>query len=270
MGLEFLLKCKYGVIQYVLVKTLATVATAVLQPFGLYGEGEFTWFKGYAYVSTVMTFSQCWALYCLVFFYHATSEDLKHPVNWRPMGKFLCVKGVVFFTWWQGLLIEMLRSYHVIRDIGKWSGDDVASGLQDYLICVEMFCFAIAHSYTFTHLEYTPGSIAAGDGGEGNAGDERLLAGSDDDLSRYTYDTEDRRREHEDEDDYFYRAPPTIRTLDAPMGFRDAFWSSTSVPNEALSEIKRFRNGVEDRVRNEAEEEEKVGSVAMMQYAESL
>jgi len=32
----------------------------------------------------------------------------------------------------------------------------VTSGLQDYLVCVEMFCFAIAHKFTFTHLEYLP------------------------------------------------------------------------------------------------------------------
>jgi len=93
---------------------------------------------------------------CLVKFYHATHDNLASPVNWKPLGKFMCIKGVVFFTWWQGVAIAVLKSYDLIGDIGAWDVNDVANGLQDYLICVEMFCFAIAHSFTFTHLEYLP------------------------------------------------------------------------------------------------------------------
>ena len=274
MGLEFLLQCKRGVIQYVLIKTLATVATAALQPFQLYCEGEFGWDKGYTYISTVMTISQCWALYSLVLFYHATSENLRQPVDWHPMGKFLCVKGVVFFTWWQGLLIQLLRSQHIIGDIGTWSGDDVASGLQDYLVCVEMFCFAIAHAYTFTHLEYLPGhggGVRRGDGDEerllgngGGAAGGLDIGARDRNKAGYTYDELGEEGEEAD----FYK-PPTIRTLNAPMGFRDAFWSSTSVPNETLSEIKRFRNGVSDQVMNQSSELT-MTSMASMQYAESI
>jgi len=51
------------------------------------------------------------------------------------------------------------------------------------------------------------------------------------------YSFEDYGEEEEKED--FYK-PPTIRTLNARMEFLDAFWSSTSVPNETLNEIKRF------------------------------
>ena len=45
-----------------------------------------------------------------------------------------------------------------------------------------------------------------------------------------------------DDDDY---KPPTIRTLHAPMGFKNAFWSST-VPNETLNDIKKFSTGFSD------------------------
>jgi len=275
MGLEFLLQCKRGVIQYVLIKTIATIATAALEPFGLYCDGEFGWDKGYTYISTVITFSQCWALYCLVLFYHATSDNLRHPVNWRPMGKFLCVKGVVFFTWWQGLAIALLRSRGIIGDIGTWGGDDVASGLQDYLVCVEMFCFAIAHKFTFTHLEYLPGHNGGVEGRHRGGMEEQLLGSSDDDgggggvahrMDEAGYRFEDFGEEEEEED--FYKTP-TIRTLNAPMGFLDAFWSSTSVPNETLNEIKRFRNGVSDQVMNQSSELTAI-SMASMQYAESI
>eukprot|EP00591_Stephanopyxis_turris_P002353 CAMPEP_0195512042 /NCGR_PEP_ID=MMETSP0794_2-20130614/4151_1 /TAXON_ID=515487 /ORGANISM="Stephanopyxis turris, Strain CCMP 815" /LENGTH=216 /DNA_ID=CAMNT_0040639759 /DNA_START=669 /DNA_END=1319 /DNA_ORIENTATION=- len=132
-----------------------TILAAILEIFDFYGEGVLDWGKGYIYIAVVTNFSQMWALYCLVKFFNATKEDLRSPVNWHPVGKFLCIKGVVFFTWWQGLAIVILQDQGFIKDIGTWNADEVAKGLQDYLVCLEMLLFAVAHSYTFTHQEYS-------------------------------------------------------------------------------------------------------------------
>jgi len=78
--------------------------------------------------------------------------------------------------------------------------------------------------------------------------EERLLGSGDDDdgsggggiahcMDEAGYSFENSGEEEEKED--FYK-PPTIRTLNARMEFLDVFWSSTSVPNETLNEIKRF------------------------------
>jgi len=266
MGLEFMLQCKRGVLQYVVVKTLGAIATAVLEPFNLYCEGEFDWSKGYIYISFFLNVSQMWALYCLIKFYHATSDNLRHPVNWRPLGKFLCVKGVVFFTWWQGMLIAVLRSRNIIGSVGTWNADQVASGLQDYLVCVEMFCFAIAHAFTFTHKEYLPRNI-----GGGTDGTEELLhynEGSRYESSLCMDESNIESKEVGEEVENTEYKPPTIRTLRNPMGFKNAIWESLFMENE-LSEIKRLRNGVSDQVINQSSDLGMI-NMASMQYAESI
>ena len=89
MGIDFLYKCKIGVLQYVLIKNVTAVVVFILEHFDVYGEGHFSFNRGYLYICMVNNLSQMWALYCLVLFYNATKDDL---VNWRPLGKFLCVK----------------------------------------------------------------------------------------------------------------------------------------------------------------------------------
>lgn len=36
----------------------------------------------------------------------------------------------------------------------EWTSEDVAKGLQDYLICIEMFLAAIVHVFVFPHTDY--------------------------------------------------------------------------------------------------------------------
>ena len=205
-----MLQCKHGVLQYVIFKCIATVLIFLCMTFDIYGEGEFNWFKAYGYLAFFQNISVMYALYCLVMLYSAVNDELRHPVNWNPLGKFLCVKGVVFFTWWQGVLIFYLRAHGIIGNIGSWSSEDVANGLIDYCIVVEMVGFAIAHSYSFTYKEYLPNNLPP----EALETDGILSA----------EELESRRLQRR------YRPPATLNT---PMGFSDAFWSST-VPRETF------------------------------------
>ena len=43
----------------------------------------------------------------------------------------------------------------------EWTPEDVAKGMQDYLVCIEMFAFAIIHIFVFSHTEYDPQAVEA-------------------------------------------------------------------------------------------------------------
>lgn len=55
--------------------------------------------------ATAQNFSQCWALYCLVYFEHSCAQLLK-PIN--PMPKFWSIKLVVLATFWQSIAIAIV------------------------------------------------------------------------------------------------------------------------------------------------------------------
>mmetsp|Transcript_14364 Transcript_14364/g.36090 ORF Transcript_14364/g.36090 Transcript_14364/m.36090 type:complete len:513 (+) Transcript_14364:182-1720(+) len=238
LGVEFMLQCKHGVLQYVVAKALFTLLTYIFQSLGMYGEGEFVWTSPYPYLAFLMNISVMYALYCLVKLFHAVQDELRYPINWHPLGKFLCVKGVVFFTWWQGVLIFYLKAHGIIDDVGTWTGDEVANGLIDYCICVEMVGFAIAHSFTFTYKEYLPSRVESVMGGYEQAlQQQQASADNNDENPEGNHPPPDAVRRTSSETYH----PPEM--LERPMRFKDAFWSST-VPTETLNDIRRLQNGV--------------------------
>ena len=175
----FFIKCKFGVLQYVLLKFVSAISVMVLEMYGLYKEGDFTPKGGYLYICILTNLSQCWALYCLIFFYYALKNELG-PI--RPVGKFLSVKALVFFTWWQSLGISILAMmgliphYTAFNTEREWTSEAVAKGMQDWLICIEMFVAAIVHTFVFPHTDYLePLNLVNQGGGHHLAGAARRV-----------------------------------------------------------------------------------------------
>ncbi|KAH0828749.1 DUF300 domain-containing protein [Lanmaoa asiatica] len=133
---------KRGILQYVQVKPLLALASLIMKATGTYNEGDFRARSGYLYVSIVYNISICLALWCLAVFWMCVHQDLK---PFRPVPKFLCVKGILFFSFWQSIAVSFL----------------VAVG--HTLICIEMPFFAAAHMYAFSYRDFTkPPASAAG------------------------------------------------------------------------------------------------------------
>ncbi|TFK47286.1 DUF300-domain-containing protein [Heliocybe sulcata] len=141
-----------GILQYVEVKPILALATLLLKAMGKYNEGDLRAGSGYLYVSIVYNISICLALYCLAMFWLCVSDDLR---PFRPMPKFLCVKGVLFFSFWQSIGISILVAGGLIRKLGPYTDrEHISLGLSDMLITFEMPLFAIAHMYAFSHRDY--------------------------------------------------------------------------------------------------------------------
>uniref|UniRef100_A0A3B3ZLP9 Transmembrane protein 184C n=1 Tax=Periophthalmus magnuspinnatus TaxID=409849 RepID=A0A3B3ZLP9_9GOBI len=154
MGEVLLFRCKLGVLQYTAVRPVTTVIALICQLCGVYDEANFSFRNAWSYLVIINNISQLFAMYCLVLLYRSLKEELT-PI--KPVGKFLCVKLVVFVSFWQAVLIAILVKVGVISDKHTWdweSVEAVATGLQDFIICIEMFLAAIAHHYTFTYKPY--------------------------------------------------------------------------------------------------------------------
>lgn len=154
MGKMLISRCKQGALSYTVVRIITTVLAFCTELAGKYDEGNLSFKTAWSYIVVINNCSQVWALYCLVLFYKAAHEELK-PI--KPFGKFLCIKLVVFASFWQGVLIAILVKVGVISAKHAWdfyTVEDVANGIQNFIICLEMFIFAIAHYYVFSHKPF--------------------------------------------------------------------------------------------------------------------
>jgi len=152
MGDLYIQRCQQGVLQYTLIRPITTIVSFICEIAGSYHEGEFDFKYAWLWILIINNLSQVWALYSLMMLYQATAEELK-PL--KPIGKFICVKMVVFASFWQGVVIAVVVALIDLDTAWGWnSKTELANSLQDLLICFEMFIAAIAHHYTFTHEPY--------------------------------------------------------------------------------------------------------------------
>lgn len=153
-GLQFIDSCRHGILQYTVVRPFTTALALITEMFGVYGEGRFDFHYAYVYIVVINNISQFVAMYSLVLFYKAYRHELT-PMS--PIPKFLCIKAVVFFSFFQSVIISLLIYVGIVSPTfvtEKGVVGDVNRGVQDFLICIEMFVAAIAHYFAFSHVPY--------------------------------------------------------------------------------------------------------------------
>lgn len=83
---------KYWTWQFVIIRPICSILMITLQLLGFYP----SWLSWT--FTIILNISVSLALYSLVVFYHVFAKELA-PHN--PLAKFLCIKGIVFFCFWQ-------------------------------------------------------------------------------------------------------------------------------------------------------------------------
>lgn len=153
VGARFVRLTLIGTLQYVPASLLVMTVSLITWFTGQYKEGEVSYDTSWVYCAVITNCSQMWALYCLVLFYQGTKEDLR-PIN--PLPKFMCVKLIIFFTWWQGIVITTATHYKWVKLSNDPDVEERAeSQLQNFIICIEMLFLAVCHSYAFPSEEFS-------------------------------------------------------------------------------------------------------------------
>lgn len=147
----WLFQCKLLAMQFVLLNPCLAVFPLVVGIFGfdastpmINADGSINWSSFPLWDAILQNVSICVAFWGLWVFYHGTTKELE----WcNPWPKFLCIKGIVFMTYYQAIVIDILSS------LGSFTAT-AANQYQNLIICIEMFLFAIAHVYIFPVEEW--------------------------------------------------------------------------------------------------------------------
>lgn len=133
--------------QFVIIRPVLSLLMIVLQLLGLY-ISPISWT-----FTIILNVSVSLALYSLVVFYHVFAKELEPH---KPLAKFLCIKGIVFFCFWQGIILEILVAMGVIRSRHSWLKVElIEEGIQNVLVCLEMVVFSVLQQYAYSVQPYS-------------------------------------------------------------------------------------------------------------------
>lgn len=153
VGRSFFRTMETCVIQYMILKPVLAVVQLVLTICERYEGGVFDYSRGYTYVVLLTNVSQTTALYALIYIYHAI-HNCPEMDGRHLLGKFLVIKAVVFFAFWQSCLFSLLVYLEVIKETSDMSADVRAASIDDFVLTLEMVVIAILHHRVFSYFEY--------------------------------------------------------------------------------------------------------------------
>ncbi|SCW03219.1 LAFE_0G05622g1_1 [Lachancea fermentati] len=142
---EFL-HIKRGILQYVWFKPVYCLAMSLSHTYN--------WdTKLWVYLYNI---SATWSLYDLALFWKCLYSELQ---QYNPWSKFLCVKLIIFASYWQGLGIGLMCKLGIIENRPEANYGYV---YQNAVMCVEMIGFALGHLIAFNWFSYSSKTIPEG------------------------------------------------------------------------------------------------------------
>ncbi|TPX65960.1 hypothetical protein SpCBS45565_g04825 [Spizellomyces sp. 'palustris'] len=151
-GYAFLLNTKFLVLQYVVVRPATTTLAMILSAFNLLCPTSSSPSHGQFWITYINLISSTLAMYGLFTFYIVVHNDIK---EYKPLWKVIAVKFIVFFTFWQSILLDALVAMQVIKSSTTYSSENATDLIQSFLICTEMVIAALLHMKAFPYSEFT-------------------------------------------------------------------------------------------------------------------
>ncbi|CUM57949.1 solute transporter, putative [Bodo saltans] len=144
---SFYLRCKRWVLQYALIKPICNFFAMVFHPFGLYDETRWGWDNLCTYTTIITNISISYSLYYLVLFDIEVEKELRYC---KPTAKFICIKSIIFFAFWQSVVLNQAIAYGFVY-VGDTAEDQetVGSAFQNLLICFELLPVSFLHQMAF-------------------------------------------------------------------------------------------------------------------------
>ncbi|KAI1425505.1 DUF300 domain protein [Xylaria sp. FL1777] len=153
------LAIKRGILQYAWLKPILALTAIIMKATDTYKEWYIDLTSGYMWSAIIYNISVTVSLYSLGLFWVCMHDDL---IPFRPVPKFLCIKLIIFASYWQGFLLSILVWLGAIPDnVPEYTQDNLAAAIQDALICVEMPAFALAHWYAFSWHDYADNTVSS-------------------------------------------------------------------------------------------------------------
>ncbi|KAJ5899260.1 hypothetical protein N7495_004004 [Penicillium taxi] len=152
------LTIKRGILQYAWLKPVLAIVSIVMKATDTYQEGYLGLTSGYLWTGIIYNISVSISLYSLAMFWVCMYDDL---LPFRPVPKFLCVKLIIFASYWQGFFLAILQFLGALGHVAGYTPDNLAAAIQNTLICIEMPFFAIAHWYAFSWHDYADPTISS-------------------------------------------------------------------------------------------------------------
>ncbi|OJJ59055.1 hypothetical protein ASPSYDRAFT_997059 [Aspergillus sydowii CBS 593.65] len=153
------LAVKRGILQYTWLKPVLAIVSIIMKATDTYKEGYLGLSSGYLWTGILYNISVSVSLYSLALFWVCLHHDL---TPFRPIPKFLCVKLIIFASYWQGFFLSILQWLGALPNgTGDYTPDNLAAAIQDSLTCFEMPIFAVAHWYAFSWHDYADSTVSA-------------------------------------------------------------------------------------------------------------
>lgn len=142
-----------GIFQYCFIRVFFTGVSVVSEAFGRYCEASLSPVFAHVWVQVFEAAAVTVAMFMVIQFYIQLKDDLAEH---KPFLKVLSIKLVIFFSFWQTIVISFLSSSNgPLKPTNTLAYQDIKIGIPSVLLCIEMAFFSVLHIFAYPWKPYS-------------------------------------------------------------------------------------------------------------------